>query len=185
MCVFTASLVTHPFVTGNTFSTLSGLVFDWTIVKDVDVNGISDSYNSLRWASIDHKSWWLWINAADYFWAYLIPPRIESLLESNAMGPKCDGSQLQPDRAPPLCLSLRVLKFSESTYTPPAYISEMERVGKQGDIILVSGLKTGHARLKAKIQEPLYKVTFKHRSPFCFFFCITLRYSALFLHAKP
>uniref|UniRef100_A0A4W6ESR0 Nucleoporin 210 n=1 Tax=Lates calcarifer TaxID=8187 RepID=A0A4W6ESR0_LATCA len=83
---------------GNTFSTLAGLVFDWTLVKDVDVNGFSDSYNSLR-----------------------------------------------------------VLKFSESTYKPPAYISEMERVGKQGDIILVSGLKTGHAKLKAKIQESLYK----------------------------
>uniref|UniRef100_A0A3Q3AS89 Nucleoporin 210 n=1 Tax=Kryptolebias marmoratus TaxID=37003 RepID=A0A3Q3AS89_KRYMA len=83
---------------GNTFSTLAGLVFDWTLVKDVDVNGFTDSYNSLR-----------------------------------------------------------VLKFSESTYTPPGYISEMERVGKQGDIILVSGLKTGHAKLKAKIQEPLYK----------------------------
>ncbi|XP_068996777.1 nuclear pore membrane glycoprotein 210 isoform X1 [Embiotoca jacksoni] len=83
---------------GNTFSTLAGLVFDWTLVKDVDVNGFSDSYNSLR-----------------------------------------------------------VLKFSESTYTPAGYISEMERVGKQGDIILVSGLKTGHAKLKAKIQEPLYK----------------------------
>ncbi|XP_067448776.1 nuclear pore membrane glycoprotein 210 [Thunnus thynnus] len=83
---------------GNTFSTLAGLVFDWTLVKDVDVNGFSDSYNSLR-----------------------------------------------------------VLKFSESTYTPPGYISEMERVGKQGDIILVSGLKTGHAKLKAKIQESLYK----------------------------
>ncbi|KAG7521448.1 hypothetical protein JOB18_048637 [Solea senegalensis] len=83
---------------GNTFSTLAGLVFDWTLVKDVDVNGFSDSYNSLR-----------------------------------------------------------VLKFSESTYTPPGYITEMERVGKQGDIILVSGLKTGHSKLKAKIQESLYK----------------------------
>ncbi|CAK6957463.1 LOW QUALITY PROTEIN: nuclear pore membrane glycoprotein 210 [Scomber scombrus] len=83
---------------GNTFSTLAGLVFDWTLVKDVDVNGFSDSYNSLR-----------------------------------------------------------VMKFSESTYKPPGYISEMERVGKQGDIILVSGLKTGHAKLKAKIQESLYK----------------------------
>ncbi|XP_037334069.2 nuclear pore membrane glycoprotein 210 [Pungitius pungitius] len=83
---------------GNTFSTLAGLVFDWSLVKDVDVNGFSDSYNSLR-----------------------------------------------------------VLKFSESTYTPPGYISEMERVGKQGDIILVSGQKTGHAKLKAKIEEPLYK----------------------------
>uniref|UniRef100_A0A667Z7B9 Nucleoporin 210 n=1 Tax=Myripristis murdjan TaxID=586833 RepID=A0A667Z7B9_9TELE len=83
---------------GNTFSTLAGLVFDWTLVKDADVIGFSDSYNSLR-----------------------------------------------------------VLKFSESTYTPPGYISEMERVGKQGDIILVSGQKTGHAKLKAKIQESLYK----------------------------
>lgn len=36
------------FLTGNTFSTLAGLVFDWTLVKDVDVNGFSDSYNSLR-----------------------------------------------------------------------------------------------------------------------------------------
>uniref|UniRef100_A0A673Z9C5 Nucleoporin 210 n=1 Tax=Salmo trutta TaxID=8032 RepID=A0A673Z9C5_SALTR len=83
---------------GNTFSTLVSLVFDWTIVKDADMDGFLDSYNSLR-----------------------------------------------------------VLKFSESTYTPPGYISEMERVGKQGDIILVSGLKTGHAKLKAKIQESLYK----------------------------
>lgn len=52
----------------------------------------------------------------------------------------------------------RVLRFAESAYTPPAYISEMERVGHQGDIILVSGIKTGHAKLKAKIQEPIYKV---------------------------
>uniref|UniRef100_A0A8C2CNG6 Nucleoporin 210 n=1 Tax=Cyprinus carpio TaxID=7962 RepID=A0A8C2CNG6_CYPCA len=51
----------------------------------------------------------------------------------------------------------RVLRFAESAYTPPAYISEMERVGHQGDIILVSGIKTGHAKLKAKIQEPIYK----------------------------
>ena len=36
------------YVAGNTFSTLAGLVFDWSLVKDVDVNGISDSYNSLR-----------------------------------------------------------------------------------------------------------------------------------------
>lgn len=73
----------------------------------------------------------------------------------NVMGLICDLIEL-----PPPCLSLRVLKFSESTYTPPAYISEMERVGKQGDIILASGLKTGHAKLKAKLQEPLYKVRF-------------------------
>uniref|UniRef100_A0A8C9WHE5 Nucleoporin 210 n=1 Tax=Scleropages formosus TaxID=113540 RepID=A0A8C9WHE5_SCLFO len=83
---------------GNTFSTLAGLVFDWTIVKDAETGSFPDSYSALR-----------------------------------------------------------VLRFSESTYTPPSYISNMEKVGKQGDIILVSGLKTGNAKLKAKIQESLYK----------------------------
>ncbi|KAK3547680.1 hypothetical protein QTP86_026925 [Hemibagrus guttatus] len=82
---------------GNTFSTLAGLVFDWSLLKGTETGVFPDTYSSLR-----------------------------------------------------------VLKFSESTYTPPMYISEMERVGKQGDIILVSGIKTGHAKLKAKIQEPLY-----------------------------
>ncbi|XP_046725797.1 nuclear pore membrane glycoprotein 210 isoform X2 [Silurus meridionalis] len=82
---------------GNTFSTLAGLVFDWSLVKGTETTSLPDSYSSLR-----------------------------------------------------------VLKFSDSTYTPPTYISDMERVGKQGDIILVSGIKTGHAKLKAKIQEPLY-----------------------------
>lgn len=33
---------------GNTFSTLAGLVFDWTIVKDTEANGFSDSHNALR-----------------------------------------------------------------------------------------------------------------------------------------
>ncbi|XP_051517594.1 nuclear pore membrane glycoprotein 210-like [Myxocyprinus asiaticus] len=83
---------------GNTFSTLASLLFEWTIVKDAEMAGFPDYYNSLR-----------------------------------------------------------VLRFAESAYTPPAYISEMERVGHQGDIILVSGIKTGHAKLKAKIQEALYK----------------------------
>lgn len=99
------------------------------------------------------------------------------------MGPKCDGSQMQTDRVPPLSLFLRVLKFSESTYTPPAYISEMERVGKQGDIILVSGLKTGHARLKAKIQEPLYKVPFYAYIPFVTLSLNILSYSHS--HTQP
>ena len=68
-----------------------------------------------------------------------------------------------------LVLFFRVLKFSESTYTPPSYISLMERVGKQGDIILVSGMKTGNAKLKARIQEGLYKVV-QHSY---LFYCVT------------
>ncbi|NWH71178.1 PO210 protein, partial [Piaya cayana] len=50
-----------------------------------------------------------------------------------------------------------ILKFSESTYIPPSYISEMEKVAKQGDTILVSGMKTGSSKLKARIQESVYK----------------------------
>eukprot|EP00079_Xenopus_tropicalis_P032145 XP_017945916.1 PREDICTED: nuclear pore membrane glycoprotein 210 [Xenopus tropicalis] len=86
---------------GNTFSTLAGLAFEWTVVKDADVDGFSDSHNTLR-----------------------------------------------------------MLKFLESTYVPPAYITEMEKVAKQGDTILVSGLKTGSSKLRAKMLEPVYeKVT--------------------------
>ncbi|NXU80191.1 PO210 protein, partial [Oreotrochilus melanogaster] len=50
-----------------------------------------------------------------------------------------------------------ILKFSESTYIPPSYISEMEKFAKQGDTILVSGMKTGSSKLKARIQESVYK----------------------------
>uniref|UniRef100_A0A8C3JI15 Nucleoporin 210 n=1 Tax=Calidris pygmaea TaxID=425635 RepID=A0A8C3JI15_9CHAR len=83
---------------GNTFSTLAGLVFDWTIVKDTEADGFSDSHNALR-----------------------------------------------------------ILKFLESAYIPPSYILEMEKVAKQGDTILVSGMKTGSSKLKARIQESVYK----------------------------
>ncbi|NXC88611.1 PO210 protein, partial [Cercotrichas coryphoeus] len=33
---------------GNTFSTLAGLVFDWTVVKDPEADGFSDSHSALR-----------------------------------------------------------------------------------------------------------------------------------------
>uniref|UniRef100_H0ZZ05 PO210 protein n=1 Tax=Taeniopygia guttata TaxID=59729 RepID=H0ZZ05_TAEGU len=83
---------------GNTFSTLAGLVFDWTLVKDPEPDGFSDSHNTLR-----------------------------------------------------------ILKFLESTYIPPSYILEMEKVAKQGDTILVSGIKTESSKLKARLQESIYK----------------------------
>ncbi|XP_011915620.1 PREDICTED: nuclear pore membrane glycoprotein 210 isoform X2 [Cercocebus atys] len=83
---------------GNTFSTLAGLVFEWTIVKDSEADRFSDSHNALR-----------------------------------------------------------ILTFLESTYIPPSYISEMEKAAKQGDTILVSGMKTGSSKLKARIQEAVYK----------------------------
>ncbi|XP_078278924.1 nuclear pore membrane glycoprotein 210-like [Rhinoraja longicauda] len=83
---------------GNTFSSLEGFIFDWSIVNNE---------NS----------------------------------ENNAESPR----------------KIRILKFSESPYLPPAHIEIMEREGKQGDIILVSGLMTGTANLKARLQETVYK----------------------------
>ncbi|NWS42125.1 PO210 protein, partial [Probosciger aterrimus] len=82
---------------GNTFSTLAGLAFNWTIVKDTEADGFLDSHNALR-----------------------------------------------------------ILKFFESTYIPPSYISEMEKVAKQGDTILVSGMKTGSSKIEARIEENIY-----------------------------
>lgn len=59
-----------------------------------------------------------------------------------------------------LFTSFSILKFLESTYIPPSYILEMEKVAKQGDTILVSGMKTGSSKLKARLQESIYKVRF-------------------------
>ncbi|GCC24624.1 hypothetical protein chiPu_0003026 [Chiloscyllium punctatum] len=52
---------------------------------------------------------------------------------------------------------IRIMKFSESTYLPPAHIARMEKDGLQGDIILVSGLMTGTANLKTRLQDAIYK----------------------------
>ncbi|XP_071883973.1 nuclear pore membrane glycoprotein 210-like [Anas platyrhynchos] len=84
-------------VEGNTFSSLSGMTFEWSIAKDDD---------------------------------------IESLEPSS---------------------KVRILKYSEADYSPPDYITEMERAEKQGDRILVSGIKTGAAVIKVRIQESTYK----------------------------
>ncbi|KAJ7307312.1 hypothetical protein JRQ81_009319 [Phrynocephalus forsythii] len=82
---------------GNTFSSLQGMEFEWSIAKD---NGLEN-------------------------------------LE--------------------LSRKIRILKYSEADYSPPGYIEEMEKEDKQGDRILVSGIKTGPAVIKVRIQEPFYK----------------------------
>ncbi|KAI5164766.1 hypothetical protein MUG91_G45n184 [Manis pentadactyla] len=56
-----------------------------------------------------------------------------------------------------LSSKIRILKYSEAEYSPPLYIAEMEKEGKQGDRILVSGIRTGAAVVKVRIYEPLYK----------------------------
>uniref|UniRef100_A0A8C0G9P2 Uncharacterized protein n=1 Tax=Chelonoidis abingdonii TaxID=106734 RepID=A0A8C0G9P2_CHEAB len=84
-------------VEGNTFSSLSGMTFEWSIAKDDDMEGLE------------------------------------------------------------LSSKIRILKYCEAEYSPPDYIVEMEQAGKQGDRTLVSGIKTGAAIIKVRIQEPTYK----------------------------
>eukprot|EP00069_Balaena_mysticetus_P016157 bmy_09696T0 len=57
-----------------------------------------------------------------------------------------------------LSSKIRILKYSEAEYSPPVYIAEMEKEEKQGDMILVSGIRTGAAVVKVRISEPFYKV---------------------------
>ncbi|XP_054527471.1 nuclear pore membrane glycoprotein 210-like isoform X3 [Pan troglodytes] len=56
-----------------------------------------------------------------------------------------------------LSSKIRILKYSEAEYAPPIYIAEMEKEEKQGDVILVSGIRTGAAVVKVRIHEPFYK----------------------------
>ncbi|XP_044942803.1 nuclear pore membrane glycoprotein 210-like isoform X3 [Mustela putorius furo] len=56
-----------------------------------------------------------------------------------------------------LSSKIRILKYSEAEYSPPVYIAEMEKAEKQGDMVLVSGIRTGAAVVKVRIFEPFYK----------------------------
>ncbi|KAJ1080979.1 hypothetical protein NDU88_001166 [Pleurodeles waltl] len=53
--------------------------------------------------------------------------------------------------------TVRILKYSEAEYTPPDYIAEMELRQKQGDLILVSGIRTGASVIKVRVLEPVYR----------------------------
>ncbi|XP_077012359.1 nuclear pore membrane glycoprotein 210-like isoform X3 [Tamandua tetradactyla] len=56
-----------------------------------------------------------------------------------------------------LSRNIRILKYSEAEYSPPVYIAEMEKEERQGDMILVSGIRTGAAVVKVRIYEQFYK----------------------------
>ncbi|XP_053133424.1 nuclear pore membrane glycoprotein 210-like [Hemicordylus capensis] len=82
---------------GNTFSSLEGMEFEWSVAKDDEMENLE------------------------------------------------------------LSSKIRILKYSEAEYSPPDYVVGMEREEKQADRILVSGIKTGAAVVKVRIQEPVYK----------------------------
>ncbi|XP_048780768.2 nuclear pore membrane glycoprotein 210-like isoform X2 [Ostrea edulis] len=52
---------------------------------------------------------------------------------------------------------LRITKFTESHYVMPYYIQQLEAKGLQGDLILVEGMRTGSAHVKARIRDGSYK----------------------------
>ncbi|CAL1542005.1 unnamed protein product, partial [Lymnaea stagnalis] len=52
---------------------------------------------------------------------------------------------------------LRIKRFSDSHYTTPRHISPLEEQGKQGDMILVEGIRTGSAKVSARLRDPAYK----------------------------
>ncbi|XP_059163994.1 nuclear pore membrane glycoprotein 210-like [Physella acuta] len=52
---------------------------------------------------------------------------------------------------------LRIKRFSESHYTTPRHIVPLEEQGQQGDMILVEGIRTGSAKVSAKLKDPAYK----------------------------
>ncbi|XP_069594525.1 nuclear pore membrane glycoprotein 210-like [Ranitomeya imitator] len=52
---------------------------------------------------------------------------------------------------------IRILRYTETQYYIPEYIISMEKAGKQGDIVLVSGVRTGASVVKVRIEGEFYK----------------------------
>jgi hypothetical protein len=59
---------------------------------------------------------------------------------------------------PRIIFFYRILRFSESDYTMPSHIRYLEGLGLQGDMILAEGIRTGSAKVKARVKDAAYKV---------------------------
>ena len=53
----------------------------------------------------------------------------------------------------------RILKFSDSSYNALGYIADLEEQGRRGDRILIRGMRTGSAKVSARLADPAYEVT--------------------------
>ena len=95
--------------------------------------------------------WALWLFAGDIF----------SSLDSQQFE-----WSLQPDTSsgapvsslPPAHTVLRFLHFEESSYTAPPHVRALEQSGKRADRILVRGMRSGSAKVIARLEDPAYKV---------------------------
>ena len=53
-----------------------------------------------------------------------------------------------------------MVTYHEMPYDPPKYIERMEEQGKQGDRILIEGIRAGSAKVAVRLTSPGFKVTF-------------------------
>ncbi|XP_075181549.1 nuclear pore membrane glycoprotein 210-like [Anomaloglossus baeobatrachus] len=58
---------------------------------------------------------------------------------------------------PETSTKIRILRYAETQYYIPQYITLMEKAGRQGDIVLVSGVSTGASDVKVRIEGEFYK----------------------------
>ena len=58
----------------------------------------------------------------------------------------------------------RIIKFSDSHYTTPQHIEKIEDRGRQGDVILVEGVRTGSAYVWAKLRDTAYTVSIQDQN---------------------
>ena len=119
------------------FSSLEGISFDWSLISDTDVDqeSIVDAHNIIRYV----------VRVVLVLWdVYLLQDSISF----------CDRRIRRH-----YTFRCRILKYSESHYETPHHIETLEREGKQGYTILVEGIRTGSAKVTAKLSDPVYKVS--------------------------
>ena len=124
-------------VSGNVFSSMEGISFDWSLISDTDVDqeSIVDAHNILRY----HHLVIYWSLSCLEFICH-------SFCYYTFCHIKCT------------FVLFRILKYSESNYETPRHVEMLEREGKQGLTILVEGIRTGSAKVSAKLSDPVYKV---------------------------
>ncbi|XP_019637955.1 PREDICTED: nuclear pore membrane glycoprotein 210-like [Branchiostoma belcheri] len=62
-----------------------------------------------------------------------------------------------PESDVPATTILRILRFADTSYAAPPDVLTLESAGKQGNVALVEGIKTGSAKVNIRLKDPIYK----------------------------
>ncbi|KAI8519172.1 hypothetical protein Bbelb_024290 [Branchiostoma belcheri] len=62
-----------------------------------------------------------------------------------------------PESDVPAATILRILRFADTSYAAPPDVLTLESAGKQGNVALVEGIKTGSAKVNIRLKDPIYK----------------------------